>query len=501
MKNLTNMKATSFNLRAWARLLGVLTTLASPAVIASNVTNTTTNPGGVGSMLVGTARVDISPALNPYWLPLDEYELEHLYLRVILVQSNGEYAALIGTDLANIEELVFQHATGLVAEYLNTTVANVVMSCTHTHGAAQWGSGLFFTAHNYGNEELGSWDSLGEAALAAVQEASSNMVPASMGHGTGESYLNVNRDHLNPLTGRWTQDSNFSASAPVDREVQALTFVNGNGTPIAVYTTYAMHPVNSYLAGYTSADWPGAMSRWIELAFEDHVVAINSQSPSGDINPRSRRPGTNNLASISHVPITGLVVPQEPIEEPIRNYMTPLMRPDVKVTRQLFDQVTALGITVGEEVIRIMSDIKQWDANPVIWGKQQNISCPGRIHIDSAREGVPGIYTDGPDISIKTGALGLGDLVLATIGGEIFTRIGWSIMEQTPMPNKTMIVTMANGWSESGYMPDTLSWDQEVFQVLGSKLYPGSCAQTSISSMLATLIKEYQTYLASSSLL
>lgn len=448
-------------------------------------------------MLVGTARVDISPALNPYWLPLDEYELERLYLRAIVIQSNGEYAALIGTDVANIEELVFQHATGLVAEFLNTTVANVVMSCTHTHGAAQWGSGLFFTAHNYGNEELGSWNSLGDAALAAVTEASSNMVPASMGHGNGESYLNVNRDHLNPLTGRWTQDSNLSASAPVDREVQALTFVNGNGTPIAVYTTYAMHPVNSYLAGYTSADWPGAMSRWIELAFDDNMVAINSQSPSGDINPRSRRPGTNSLASISHVPITGLVVPQEPIEQPIRNYMTPLMRPDVKVTRQLFDQVTALGITVGEEVIRIMSDTKEWDTNPVIWGKQQNISCPGRTHIDSAREGVPGIYTDGPDISIKTGALGLGDLVLATVGGEIFTRIGWSIMEQTPMPNKTMIVTMANGWSESGYMPDTLSWDQEVFQVLGSKLYPGSCAQTNISSMLATLIGEYQTYLSS----
>lgn len=478
----------------FSRLASILT-LGVSALVAVNAQYAVnaTSIANSSSMLVGTGRVDITPALNPDWLPLNEYELEKLFLRAIVIQSNGEFLALIGVDVANIEELVFQASTGLVADYLNTTVANVVMSCTHTHGAAQCGSGLFFTAHNYGNEALGSWPSLADAALAAVKIAVSNMQEGSVGHNTGEAHLNVNRDHLDPLTGRWTQASNFSA--PANSEVQALTFINANATPIAVYSTYSMHPVNSYLAGYTSADWPGAMSRWIEKAFNDELVAIQSQSPSGDVNPRCRRTSTNNLASIAHVHITGLEMPQEPIEQPIRNQETPLLRPDVAVTRQLFDEITAVGIVMGEEVIRMMSTTTEWQTNPIIWGKHQNISCPGRLRYDSAREGVSGIYYNGPDISIKTGAIGLGDVALATIGGEVFTRIGYAIIDASPM-NKTMIVTMANGWSQSGYMPDSLSWDQETFQVLGSKLYPGSCAETNISSTIGNLISEYQASLS-----
>jgi hypothetical protein len=156
----------------------------------------------------------------------------------------------------------------------------------------------------------------------------------------------VNRDNLNPLTGRWTQFSNFTG--PVDREIQVLTFNNMNNTPIAVYTTYPMHPVNSYQAGYVSADWPGAMSRWIEQSFNEKVVAIYSQSASGDVNPRCRRTGTNALASISQVHVSGLELAQEPLEEPLRDQYLPLVRADVTYIRQLFTELTSVGVVLGK---------------------------------------------------------------------------------------------------------------------------------------------------------
>ncbi|KFY24896.1 hypothetical protein V491_01977 [Pseudogymnoascus sp. VKM F-3775] len=445
--------------------------------------------GSGSGLLAGRARVDITPPINPNWLPLNEFDLEKLHVRAIVFENNGVRGAFTCAEVANYEQLVYQNAAELVAKYLNTSAAHIVFSATHTHGASAAGTGLFFSTHNYGNEEVNQYANLGEAALEAVKEASANMVPAKIGYATGDAYLNVNRDHLNPNTGRWTQYSNFFG--PVDREIQILTFVNHNDTPIAVYANYLMHPVNSYLCGYTSADWPGAMSRWIEKSFDEKMVAIYVQSASGDVNPRCRRTGTNVLASIGHMPITGLELAQEAAEQPIRNFQTPLDRPDVAYVRQLFSELTAIGIVMGEEMIRLMSKATEWDDNPTIWGKMANITCPGRKRLDKAREGVPGMYTNGTDIDVMTGVLGLGKTVIATVGAEIFTRIGWRIKEESSMEN-TFLSTMSNGWSASGYIPDVASWPQEVFQALGSNLMPGSCAEDKITESLVDFIAEYK---------
>lgn len=466
-------------------LLAWVGAFVCPSLVAAETIST-------GSFKVGAARVDITPPPNPNWLPLNEYELEKLHVRAIVFSNNGQSGALISVEVADLSDSVFLDAQKKVAEVLNTTIANIVISYTHTHGAAPGGSGLLASPH-WGNGDLYHYSSLGDAAVDAVKMAILRMVPGKVGYSTGNAYNNVNRDYLNPLTGRWTQDANFTG--PVDRQVGVLTFVAANMTPIAVYTTYSMHPVQSYLCSYTSADWPGAMVRWIEKSFGDNgFVALNSQSPSGDVNPLDRRTGTNNLASIGQVPITGLTVPQEPIEEPIRDLYIPIglsHRPDLHYTRALFDELTGQGIIIGEEVIRVMSLTNEWDDDPTIWSMQTNATCPGRVRLDNAREGVPGVYAPGPDVDIRTGVLALGDIVLATVGAEIFTRIGWRLRAETPM-NKTMLVTMANGKANSGYIPDAFSWDHETFQVLGSKLMPGSCPETNISSSIVELIEEYQ---------
>lgn len=456
--------------------------------IVAASTNSTTSGSG---LLVGHARLDISPPINPSWLPFGEFDHEQLHIRAIVFENNGVRGAFVVAEIANFAENVYQNAAQLVSEYLNTSTAHVLVSVTHTHGAAPAGSGLFFTSYNYGNGPVGmqsQWANLGEAALEVVKTAASNMVPAKIGFSSGEAYLNVNRDHLNELTGRWTQFSNFSG--PVDREVQVISFVNLNNTPIAIYANYPMHPVNSYLAGYPSADWPGAMCRWIEQSFNDEVTAIFVHSASGDVNPRCRRTGTNVLASIGHMPITGLEMAQEPIEQPIRNYMIPLDKADTNYVRQSFREIEAVGIVLAEEVIRIVSRTTGWDANPLIWGKMANITCPGRTHLDHAREGVSGIYAAGPDVDVMTGVLGIGSTAIATVGAEIFTRIGWRIKNESTFTN-TFLATMTNGWSLSGYIADTASWPQEVFQTLGSTLMPGSCAEDNITSSLVGFISEY----------
>ena len=60
---------------------------------------------------------------------------------------------------------------------------------------------------------------------------------------------------------------------------------------------YAMHPVNFYLRGVISADFPGEASRYIEDLYGNGAVAIFSQGASGDQNPRLTERGQTTVGA------------------------------------------------------------------------------------------------------------------------------------------------------------------------------------------------------------
>ena len=101
------------------------------------------------------------------------------------------------------------------------------------------------------------------------------------------------------------------------------------------------------------------------------------------------------------------------------------------------------------------------------------------------------MYEPGPDVSIRISVMGLGDIAIAGVAAEIYTRIGWRIKDETPL-NNTILVTLTNGKANSGYIPDSKSWDHLTFQVLGSKLQPGNCADVNISSTVESLVWDYK---------
>lgn len=431
-----------------------------------------------GQLRAGAARIDVTPSVNPKYPPLNEYEHEKLYVRAIVFENKGVRGALIGADLGGIDEAVWVDAVKGVAAELKTPAENIIISSTHTHSGVPAGPAT--TGPRYGTEFMA------RVALQAVKQAKARLEPAQVGYSTGEAALNVNRDAINPDTHKWTQAANFDA--PVDKTVGALTFYRTNGSPLATYVNYAMHPVNGYLNGLTSADFAGATSRYVEQAFGDKMVAVFTQGASGDVNPRWLRTGTNVLASRSDVPITGYELVRETVEAPVRDGKVPYGDVDPKVMRQLFDYMNALGIVLGEEVIRVMSHTGDKVSDPAIHGRQQLISCPGRTRLDNAREGVPGEYEDGPDVAIRLGALEIGDIALASTDAELYTKIGLRVKQQSPL-SKTMLVTLANGKAASGYIPDDESYGHQTFQVLGSRLKPG-CAEDGIADGIQHLISQ-----------
>lgn len=435
-----------------------------------------------GTLRVGAARIDITPpsdAANP---ATGKYAHEKLYARAIVLDTGATRAALIGADQGGLSEAIWQAASKQIATELKCPIENILMSATHTHSG--WGPGGFraLTDSNALPAPM-----IGQM-VDAVRQAKAKLQSARVGFGSGRSYLNVNRDAIDPETHLWTQAPNLEG--PSDKTVAVVEFLAEKGQPIAVYMDYGMHPVNGYLSGFTSADFAGAASRYVEQAFADKPVVIFAQGASGDQNPLYLRAATNALASRGGAPITGYVMTREPIEAPIRDGKVNAGPLDPQVRDQLERIMDSEGVLLGEEVIRVMTNIKRLDPSPSIAAEQKIVTCPGRKRIDTGREGKPGTYSDGDPVEIRLGALRVGNIALTSVNAELYTAIGLRLKRESPMAN-TVMVTLANGRAESGYIPNDTAFGANTFQVLGSKLKPG-CAETAIVNGLLDLIATTQ---------
>ena len=434
-----------------------------------------------GHLRAGAARVDITPPVNPAYPPSGKYEHEHLYVRAIVLDNGLSRAALLNADFGNMPEDVWANASKQIADELKCPVENIIMSATHTH------SGVPAGPPPTGPPPPPPSARLVAAMLDAVRQAKTKLQPVLVGFGTGFSYLNANRDVVSDETHRWTQAPNLNAAS--DKTVAVVSFTTPAGDPVAAYVNYAMHAINGYLVGITSADFPGAASRYVEQAFDDKMVMVFTQGASGDQNPLYTRPGTNALASKSGVPITGYELVRENVEGPLREGQVPHGKLDPKVADGFERWIESEGQLLGEEVIRVMTNTRVRSGDVAIWGAQKTISCPGRQRTNAGREGEPGIYKDSDPVNIRLGMIGIGDIALTSVNAEIYTLISQRLKKNSPMAN-TVVVTLANGRANSGYIPDDASFGHETFQVLGSRLKPG-CAEQSIANGLDDLVANY----------
>jgi len=435
----------------------------------------------VGSLRAGAARVDITPAGDPAFPASGQYTHERLYVRAIVLDNGTTRAALVGTDLGGLGNEVYAPASQQIAAELGCPPENVVLSATHSHSAVPPGPPPVGFRSQPPEPTVA-------AILDAVRRAKARLQPALAGFGTGLSYLNVNRDAVSDETHLWTQAAN--PAGPSDKTVAVVQFTTPAGEPIAAYVNYAMHPINAYLVGLTSADVPGALCRYVEQQFGDEMVVVWSQGASGDQNPLYLRPSTNALASLSGTRITGYEMTREPVEAPLREGKVPRQPLDPRVRDNLERWMESQGQMLGEEVIRVMTHTTHRAASVRLWGAQKVLTCPGRRRTNTGREGSPGSYEDSDDpVRIRLGVLGIGTTALATVNAEVYSAIGQRAKKQSPLTN-TVVVTLANGWANSGYIPDDASFGAYTFQVLGSRLKPG-CAEQGIADGISDLAGQY----------
>lgn len=441
-------------LRQLIFVMAFLTGLATPALAQAS------------GLKAGSAKIDVTPDKRA--LPANfRGVLDRLYARAIVLDDDTSRAALVTVDAGAIPDELWQRVSQKAERELHIPTSQLLLTATHTH-SAPWA-----LAEDYEDR-----------IFEAIKRAAATTRPARMAHGTGASYINVNRNIIDRTTNRWWEGSNYEG--PSDKTVAVLRFEDMQGKPIAVYFNYAVHAVITGTLDLVSADIPGAASNYIEESMGNGAVAVYSNGAAGDQNPIY----FNQTYELRDIRIRDYAARGVDISNAMPSGGEGLNRDDPRTALLMEQQkrmVLSMGQFLGEEVLHVMrAGLQKPEDNVSILGGQATILCPGRKRLDQGRAGYPGSYEDADPVPIRLSLLSIGDTMIGGVNAEVFTLIAQRFKEESPY-KQSIMTTLTNGMAGSGYIPNDAAFGYNTFEVLSSRLQPG-CAEAGIVNGLLDLI-------------
>jgi len=244
-----------------------------------------------------------------------------------------------------------------------------------------------------------------------------------------------------------------------------------------------MHPVFMFMRNEISGDYPGAMSRYLEEVFDEKIVAAWTIGAAGDQNPLYLRMSEPAIAEMKRRYLEATGQNTEVVN--LANFTGAKLDP--KILDLNARLVASVGQLMGEEVIRVMGEIKRTYSQASLTGRQTSVVCPGRRRTNTGREGVAGTYEDADPVSVRLSLLTIGNIALAGVTGEPYNMIFQRLRRESPMANLIM-VGVANGKS-AGYLVTDDAYEQQVFQALGSRIKKG-CIERGIINGFLNMMEE-----------
>lgn len=420
-----------------------------------------------GPLRVGAANVDITPAPGAA-LPMAGYASrkegfkgihDHIYLRAIVLDDRTTQAAFAAWELGIVPNDLWEDVSERVAKELGISRDHFFLLAVHDHSAPATIGGAFGGAATAGTVKYTAM--LEDSAVKAVRLAQSRLQPARMGIGSGKAYLNINRREVVP--GGTQETLGFNENGPSDKTVTVLRFEDLSGKPIALLINYGVHCVIMGSHNYQiTGDLAGATSRYVEQHYPGKEEVRDDAGPRLHLRPNEKVEGDGMVA----LRTSGAAGDQNAITlEPGED----------------FSRVNVLGDMLGEEVVRISSDIDASTTNARIWGVQQVVSCPGRHYNQQTKE-----FQNTDPVNIRLTLLMLNRIALAGVSGEVFDLIHEHLNQQSPYTH-TIMLTHANGYM--GYIPDDTAYEHLSYEIMSSGIQPG-CAEHAIINGFLQMMNE-----------
>jgi len=381
-------------------------------------------PSFAAGLRAGTAKLDITPSgAEQLWGFEDRVKpsigtLDPLYARVLVLEARDKRLAIVTLDLGR----TFGPAALVqIRESARHTskISCLLVTASHTHSAP-------VIADFYKNGTPAWEKAATEKIEHAIDLAASGLAEARIGTGTGATYIGHNRLHVNADGSVSWFERNLTRvpTSPVDPTVTVLRIDRADGSPMAILTNYACHPVvfGSDNLRY-SADFPGVMNRVVEEKLGGHVLSFFLQGAPGDINPYYA--------------------------------VTPLEEDPVKWRDWTGDRL-------GQEAARVAAEIHtQAPTAPLIEFAEETIPAKLRWDPDKFRAalikflGPQGMNADGVEIKaefpVETATVLINkQIALMTVPGEPFVDFQTNWRDRCPVPT-ALLLGYTNGYN--GYFP------------------------------------------------
>ncbi len=215
--------------------------------------------------------------------------LDPLHARAIVLENDQTKLAFILIDLIAFGKEDSDDVRYAIAQNLEIPVANVCISCTHTHTAPGVKEG--FATPREGQYLDWAKPRMVEAAVKAAANVVAAEVSWAMGQEGRPQYNR--RYHMKDGSGRFNPglpDQIASVAGPTDPSLPLLLVRRQeDGAALAVLANYSLHYIGDHDSMQISADYFGEFSRLAAERFGESCVAMLTHGASGDINNSNHR--------------------------------------------------------------------------------------------------------------------------------------------------------------------------------------------------------------------
>lgn len=388
----------------------------------------------VTELKCGACVVDITPTVEDGILPMPsgysasfrELTCVHdpLACRVIALDDGRMQVLLVSMDIVNLDEKL---CCPELARRTGIPEKQIFMIETTAHSTIRMGR----ERRNQSDEEEGKKKQekytaiVMERMLQAAQDALARMVPARVGYGTSQSYINTNRDTRFTDDGREFTAISANFAGVSDKTVAVLQFEDYDGKPIAFFVNYPIFNVlmddnqaGGNGTGAISADIAGYVSTHLERRFPGSVAMWSG----------------------------GANCDQDPIIKAKLHY------PDPDGGGRVTDYLSAESCDVVWKCLGSRNYRDTLDAIEQIKEKEENlrlvVACgetaiPGRRQRIEELEGTNFVrlsYENGEEMRLHLALLRIGDYALVFHGGSLYASIGLYLKEEALLKH-TIVVT------------------------------------------------------------
>lgn len=372
--------------------------------------------------------------------------VDPLYAKGVVLLGSEQPVVLLSIDWCEIRNDAYDRWRTVLAEAAGTTKARVLVSAIHQHDAPVADLTAQKLLDEVGLEKSLVFPEFHEEAVQKTAAALRTALPQAQPvthYGTGVAIVEdvtSNRRAVHPdgtiNFGRGSASPESLQQLPIDLVdpwLRSLSFWNGD-TPVAVLSSYSVHPMSHYGKGYVTADFPG-MARAMREKDMPGVQQIYFSGCSGDVTAGKFNDGSpENRPVLAKKLYDGMKAAFEGAER------HPLTQAAFRSTPLFLPPRSSEGFT-EEDLWATLRDETQdtFKRNLAAMGLSWRMRCDAGIPID-------------------VGALDFGKAVFLLLPAETFVQ--YQITAQGMRPD-AQVMTAGYGESAPGYTPSAAATEDD----------------------------------------